>query len=585
MRTAVADWEAAIPELDWKEMNDSTSADVVVKFEPCDARDRFPGYPGQFSIKTWYRDTKANRGARYWSQAKLCVNSWKNKWLNDDAILSIISHEIGHAYGLHEAYVDKKGPGSGSCGKIKSIMDALTSNSGSHCDGLTAPSSSDIEDVKKIFKYGSLLEFTVTQSGDSADFEWKDYAWGEAYHDLMLMYTLNLDESDYSNAKWKTYKSVKRTHGIGQHHDIAGVSTSFVHRANNVDLTKHQENAGILPKWTAYRICGRPYFNQYQTYGTKTCSSPAWMNNSEHNATVPPTPTPTVTPTPPGPSGDLEAGKTYIGVGDTFKVTISNVRPKGLDVRLVPTHPLEYAPLPGQPSLCGGGVGIGADSDSVTKSSLINIGQTNTFEGCSEGKGKVELKHGVNTLASVEITVSSAPAAPAPPPTTGHTPTATPMPTHTPTATPTGTPTAKPKPTPTSKPAHTPTPTQAPANTPTPMPVVPTNTPTPVPTATHTPTPNPAHTPTPIPTSTYTPAPTPTPTPSGVLGASKSSIAIGESVLVTGTQINPPGLKVDLTSTSHLSEDSSRSVSSTGQVVIRNYGGAQAPVKLGQIRG
>ena len=49
--------------------------------------------------------------------------------------------------------------------------------------------------------------------------------------------------------------------------------------------------------------------------------------------------------------------------------------------------------------------------------------------------------------------------------------------------------------------------------------------------------------------------PTYTPAPSGELSANKSSIRVGESVLVTGTKITPPGLKVRLTSNQHLSED------------------------------
>ena len=273
------------------------------------------------------------------------------------------------------------------------------------------------------------------------------------------------------------------------------------------------------------------------------CSNLIAVNNSEHNAKLTPSPTPI-------PSGDIEAGKTHIGVGETFKVTISNVKPEGLDVKLVPTHPLAYAPREGWTSLCGS-AGIAAGSNSVTTTSLINIINfilPDTFKGCSEGKGQVRLMHGANVLASVEITVSNTPATATPTtggptatptsaatftptPTAGPTQTSTPAPTPTPGIAPTPTPTAEPTPTPTSAATHTPIPTPTPVHTPTP---------------THTP--NPVHTPTP----TYTP----TPTPSGVLSASKSSIVVGKSVWVQGTQINPPGLQVEFESTDHLSKDS-----------------------------
>ena len=93
-------------------------------------------------------------------------------------------------------------------------------------------------------------------------------------------------------------------------------------------------------------------------------------------------------------------------------MTISNVKPEGLDVKLVPTHPLAYAPREGWSSLCGS-AGITAGSNSVPTTSLINIINfilPDTFEGCSEGKGQVRLMHGGNVLASVDITVSNTPA-------------------------------------------------------------------------------------------------------------------------------------------------------------------------------
>ena len=194
-----------------------------------------------------------------------------------------------------------------------------------------------------------------------------------------------------------------------------------------------------------------------------------------------------------------------------------------------------------------------------------------------KGKGPSSKPVHVNTDPKATATPTHTPTptiTPIPTATPTYTPTVTPTPTYTPTPTATITPTYTPTPTatvtPTVTPTYTPTPTVTPTPTYTPTPTVtstPTVTPTPTYTPTPTPTPNPVHTPTPtytptptpVPSATHTPTPaytpTPTPKPSGELSASKSSIRVGESVLVTGTKITPPGLKVTLKPNQHLSED------------------------------
>lgn len=135
---------------------------------------------------------------------------------------------------------------------------------------------------------------------------------------------------------------------------------------------------------------------------------------------------------------------------------------------------------------------------------------------------------------------------PTPMPAPASTPTLTPppAPTSTATLTPTPFPTRTPRPVPTSTPTHTPTatliPTPFPTRTPTPVPtntstptVVPIATPTHTPTATATPT----NTPTPTPTHTATPTPTQTPLPGGRLEAAATSLAVGETTVVTVTDL------------------------------------------------
>ena len=189
-------------------------------------------------------------------------------------------------------------------------------------------------------------------------------------------------------------------------------------------------------------------------------------------AVVAPTPTPTATPTTPY----LVASKTRVAVNERFSVTAHNV--KVSNVRFTLTSPLEYAPeQEQQPSLCGGGGGIGSGINSIIVTQPVNGRVTGRFEGCSAGKGKVKLARGLNTLASIDITVSNTPATATPTPGSARTPTPTPTPTATPATTATPTPTPIPTPTPGTVPTHTPT--TAPTRTPTTGPTAtPTHTPT-----------------------------------------------------------------------------------------------------------
>ena len=404
------------------------------------------------------------------------------------------------------------------------------------CDNITAPQLRDRTLVKDVYINGKLAKVIgIDNSNGTATFTWQDAAWGESHHLVEFLYSKGIHLSD----PWIKFaetrdpgRSKGTIDGVGQHQKIAGQSDAITFKAT-INLDAHKASSEPLPPWTLYMACGYAYFEAIDDYGPKTCSNQIKVDN--------PTPTPTATPTGPY----LVASKTYVAVNESFKVTPHNV--KVSNAQMIPTHPLGFA------GMCGS-AGIGGASKSVNTTGLIGIFPAlDTFQGCGEGKGKVRLIHDGNVLAFVDITVSNTPATATPTSTPGSAPTPTPTPTATFTATPTAGPTQTPTPgtapTPTPGTAPTPTPTAEPADTPTPAPA---NTPTPTAAPTDTPTPAPVHTPTPTPTHT----PTPTPTPSGALEADKSSIVIGESVLVWGKRIKPAGLDVDLTPNAHLSTDS-----------------------------
>ena len=431
VKAGISDWETEVPQLKWENvsnLSDDSSADVLFTLGPCGGR------AGTFRVALWYEDKDIMK-AKYTDRVTICINN-ENRFKTENAIKSAISHEIGHVYGLHEAYIDLPkdltptpipppyvpindcNPDSNVAsimdGPIREAMNSQNPSDGDlyvgHCDNRTSPSERDIELVKNIYINGSFVNVSGTDNRNgTATFKWKDNVWGEANHLIVVIYSKTM------NLKGEWVPSTKKiiTDGVGQHRNIGGQSESEP-LDFTASLEAHEIAGKELPPWTFYRGCLFAYFQPIVDYGDMECSNLIAVNNSEHNAKLTPSPTPI-------PSGDIEAGKTHIGVGETFKVTISNVKPEGLDVKLVPTHPLAYAPREGWTSLCGS-AGIAAGSNSVTTTSLINIINfilPDTFEGCSEGKGQVRLMHGANVLASVEITVSNTPATATPTSTPG----------------------------------------------------------------------------------------------------------------------------------------------------------------------
>lgn len=182
VRTSTAKWTAVLPQLRYSEVGEADRDDASIIFKPScgssqasyDLVERTPtGAVAELS--PWHSDDKRN--ANYWVRVQICVNI--ASFSSDDDIVSAISHELGHAYGLGDAYNDDlTDDDSGECGDGPStIMDGSVSFGGKHCDGLTGPSAYDVELVKGLFAKGGVSDFTATNNQDgTATFTWKDNA-------------------------------------------------------------------------------------------------------------------------------------------------------------------------------------------------------------------------------------------------------------------------------------------------------------------------------------------------------------------------------------------------------------------------
>ena len=218
VNTAIANWESTVDGLNWIEASSSGSAEMLIEFKFCG-----PAVGSFNPNRRWYTDSI--REARYWETAGICINSY-NGWINEGAIISAIAHELGHAYGLHEAYIDR-GKNEGRCNPDRrSIMDNLHNAHSGHCDNLQGPSTTDRHFVDKFYKTGTLSNFTaeVDEDGNTVDFSWKDNAWGEVHHNIMVMHTFgDVDESDIAASIWQTFDGSEYAEGTGRHKDMIGV--------------------------------------------------------------------------------------------------------------------------------------------------------------------------------------------------------------------------------------------------------------------------------------------------------------------------------------------------------------------------
>lgn len=216
---ALANWTNAIPQLQWREVSRTAAPDVwVFTLDICDN----PGVAGYFQVRKfvppdtttptgWYTDS--NRSANYWKKAVICFRSEHPPERTDEYLLSAIAHEIGHAYGLHEAYIDNPPVANPCNNSVTSLMDAgyrklfLSGYKWTYCDGLTGPSERDVARVRDFFGpvLGGPVDFTSEASGSQGTFRWGDDAWGEVRHELRYLYRL---DSENENHLWVQTKSL-----------------------------------------------------------------------------------------------------------------------------------------------------------------------------------------------------------------------------------------------------------------------------------------------------------------------------------------------------------------------------------------
>ena len=201
---ALATWTAAVPQLRWAEETTNANANVLVKGRT-DCRG-MAGYfdvyssPNPFVIDGWEADS--DRSANYWRLAVICLKLESTERVSDTYYQAVAAHEIGHAYGLHDAYKDDPVRRRHCNGSVISIMDGyrdyktLFGRTRTHCDDLDGPSSWDVARVRDFWLDGGLVDFTSMAASSTVGIvRWRDDAWGELRHEFDHRYRLDGDDA------------------------------------------------------------------------------------------------------------------------------------------------------------------------------------------------------------------------------------------------------------------------------------------------------------------------------------------------------------------------------------------------------
>ena len=278
-------WTTSIPELEWQEVAANAEADVTIfRASACG---RYPTTIGHFRVDIghgWHADRL--RRANYWREADICIKDIPAAERTTRFLEAVLAHEIGHAYGLGEVYIDYRSTSGSICNSsVFSVMDGGTRKveggirKSTECDAAYGPTSRDVLKLRAFYSQGGLSDWETTLP---STFQWKDNSWGETRHELYHRYRLDATETTQ-----REYKTVRWEHNTGSHKDMVYFPETTARTFDTVvDLTAHQRSAGLfttLPANTAYKVCGRAYYEQYATFSPRTCSSEITVSNADHN--------------------------------------------------------------------------------------------------------------------------------------------------------------------------------------------------------------------------------------------------------------------------------------------------------------
>lgn len=256
--TVINAWQTAVPQLRWLEVSDEGSADYVFRLDTSCG-----GVPACHRVTRFEyfltEDASDNRGG-------LIIVDPSFTFAPTAGLRAALAHETGHAYGLHERYIDSQSPlPNPACNQGETtVMDDIrfdpVFNHYVHCDSLEGPATADVNRVHAAFGYGDTSDLSQTANGPIGTWKWHDLAWAEYDQFLELQF--------WNGSQWVLVTTDTFYERIG------------VHRLNeDRELQKSfdRRDYGFGPG--NYRMCVWPHFLPYDHLGDPAGLGWCWVDS------------------------------------------------------------------------------------------------------------------------------------------------------------------------------------------------------------------------------------------------------------------------------------------------------------------
>lgn len=184
VRQAISDWEAVLPQSQFSQDCNAYNGKLSIKRRSLHAVNEWPCAPDAWGCAPQALTYDPGRGASYPTRAEVWLDELTWSYTNDGWRYMGV-HEIGHHFGLDEAYIE---PGYVCNSAITSVMNmgvrTTTTITGPCQYGSLTPTQRDIDLVQAFYYADSPNQFNLTLfSPDTVIIDFFDREWAESgYH-------------------------------------------------------------------------------------------------------------------------------------------------------------------------------------------------------------------------------------------------------------------------------------------------------------------------------------------------------------------------------------------------------------------
>lgn len=263
---AVSDWSSIDNQLgiDWHPWRDINNTSGYVQHILNGVVGACPGSPsatGCLSPTIWSGVSPGH--ANFINVANIYMNFSSSYTWSNDVKRAAIAHEIGHAYGLHERYIE--GPPIQCNNNESTVMDALYADANSvvhQCDNVSGPTATDRARISNFYLGGNyVLQNAWWDAATGFQSRWTDQTWSD--------WGLNLDYYQWNGTYWVIKGTMTELVDIAAHQTPANRTIASVYNV------KSAWGSG----W--YFVCGKGWNgtkdNGTKVFGFGSCSGQIYV--------------------------------------------------------------------------------------------------------------------------------------------------------------------------------------------------------------------------------------------------------------------------------------------------------------------